>query len=80
MLKTNAGDIIGGKAERILRIHAVTEVTGLPTSSIFALMAAGHFPKSVKLSTRAAGWLESEVQAWIATRIAERDASEMEAA
>jgi predicted DNA-binding transcriptional regulator AlpA len=40
-------------------------------------MAAGTFPKSVKLGpqARAIAFVENEVDAWIAERIAEREAA-----
>ena len=58
---------------RILRREAVTEKTGLERSAIYQRMALGTFPKQVKLSAKAVGWLESEVDAWIASKVAQRD-------
>jgi prophage regulatory protein len=55
----------------ILRLPAVTARTGLPTSSLYALMAEGKFPKSRKITARRVGWIEAEVDAWIRARIAE---------
>jgi len=37
---------------------------------IYQLQAERHFPQRIKLGERAVGWLESEVQAWLDTRIA----------
>ncbi len=48
-------------------------MTGLRRSMVYQLEAAGGFPRRVKLATRAVGWVESEVRAWIAARIATRD-------
>lgn len=50
---------------KILRRNDVESFTGLSRSSIYAKMANGTFPQSVKLSERAVGWLETEVQAWL---------------
>jgi prophage regulatory protein len=36
-------------------------------------MAAGKFPKPVKISNRCVAWPANEVEAWIAARIAERE-------
>ena len=58
---------------RIIRRPEVQRVTGLRRSSIYALMSAGTFPKAVPLGPRAVGWLASEVAAWIAGRVAERN-------
>jgi len=37
-------------------------------------MAAGRFPKPVRLSTRCVGWPADEVDAWLRERITERAA------
>ena len=36
----------------------------------------GRFPRRVKLGECRVGWLESEIDAWIESRIAERDGQE----
>lgn len=46
----------------------------LPKSTLFLYIQQGRFPKPVKIG-RASAWIESEVDAWIAERIAERDAA-----
>jgi prophage regulatory protein len=58
---------------RLLRLQQVGEVTGLRRSMIYQLEADGNFPRRVKLATRAVGWVESEIRAWIAARIMIRD-------
>ena len=55
---------------RILRRKSVQEKTGLSRSSLYALEAAGNFPKSIQLGPRAIGFLESEIDKWIAERVA----------
>lgn len=55
--------------EAILRLRDVLRRVGLSRSSVYALAARGDFPAPVKLGTRAAGWPESEITAWIARRI-----------
>ncbi|MGB8295847.1 MAG: AlpA family transcriptional regulator [Polyangia bacterium] len=56
---------------RILRRRQVEALIGLRRSAIYAAMAAGTFPKQVHLGPRSVGWLASEVDAWIAERVAE---------
>lgn len=56
-------------AVRILRRHQVQDVTGLKKSQIYALATTPNFPQRVKLGTRAVGYLEHEVQAWIESRV-----------
>jgi prophage regulatory protein len=59
---------------KILRLREVKARTGRCTSSIYADMRAGTFPRTVPLGGAARGWLESEIDDWIRTRVAERDA------
>lgn len=59
---------------RILRRLEVQNRTGLARSTLYAFMASGRFPPSVRLGGRAVGWIEQEVEAWIEQRIEERDA------
>ncbi|WP_294060659.1 AlpA family transcriptional regulator [Sphingomonas sp.] len=51
--------------ERILRLKAVLERTGLSRSTMYRKMDNGTFPRNVKISTRCAGWRESDVVAWL---------------
>jgi prophage regulatory protein len=59
--------------QRILRLPEVKIATGLARSSIYSGMDAGTFPKSVPLSEKAVGWLESEIEQWQEARIAARN-------
>jgi prophage regulatory protein len=61
------------KTLSVLRLPAVRAKTQLPTSSIYALMAAGKFPKPIALSVNTRGWIEEEVDEFLRARIAERD-------
>ncbi len=56
------------------RLPEVKRRTGLSRSEIYRRIAAGDFPKPVKLGERASAWAEHEVSDWIASRIAARDA------
>ena len=55
---------------QILRLPEVSRQTGLPRSTIYALIAKNEFPLPVKLSQRSVGWVESEITTWIEDRIA----------
>lgn len=56
---------------RILRLPQVIEMTGLGRSKLYELQAEGSFPMRVKIASRSVGWVEAEVQAWLAGRIEE---------
>jgi len=59
-------------SEVLLQRHEVERRVGLGCTSIYAGIAAGTFPKPVKVGKRSL-WVETEIDAWIAERIAERD-------
>lgn len=50
---------------RFLRLPKVEDRTGLKHSQIDTLETSGKFPKRIKISERASGWLEHEIDAWI---------------
>lgn len=54
---------------QILRLPAVCQVTGLSRSMIYQLEAERGFPARVRIAARAVGWIEQEVQVWLAERI-----------
>jgi prophage regulatory protein len=56
-------------ATRILRLPEVKARVGLCRASIYQRIAIGSFPKQISLGARAVGWLEHEIEAWIAERI-----------
>jgi prophage regulatory protein len=61
------------KPLKILRLPEVKERVGREESSIYSMMAKGRFPRPVPVGERAVGWIEDEINEWIAARIAERD-------
>lgn len=52
-------------SKKILKLPQVIEATGLSKSTIYVLISRGEFPAQIKLSERASGWLESDVDEWI---------------
>lgn len=58
---------------RLLRLPTVTERVGLKRTAIYDMIRAGKFPKPVPLNDKSVGWLESEINEWIAERVAVRD-------
>jgi len=52
----------------ILRRPQVEKRTGLTKSGIYFLMSNGSFPRPVPLGTRAVGWIEAEVSAWLSRK------------
>ncbi len=52
-------------SNRIIRLPAVKDQTGLSRSSIYLRMSKGEFPQSISLGDRAIGWLESDIEQWL---------------
>lgn len=57
------------QVDRMLRRREVEAITGRSRSSIYEDIAAGTFPKPVKIGARAVAWPESVIRAWIAERM-----------
>jgi len=67
-------EVAGGTGIRILRLPDVRAKTGLSTSTLYALK---DFPKPIKLTARAVGWVESDVETWLRGRAERRQAREL---
>lgn len=52
----------------ILRRRDVEKATGLSRSTIYLMMSEGRFPRPVRLSARAVGWLEQDISMWQESR------------
>ena len=59
-----------GGAIRLLRLAQVLNVTGLGKTKIYELQSQGAFPMRVQITDHSVGWVEAEVQTWLAKRIA----------
>ena len=58
---------------RVLDAEKTAAKVGLSTASVWAKSRIGEFPKPVELTKARRGWLEHEVDAWIAARVEARD-------
>jgi prophage regulatory protein len=54
---------------KILRLPIVLDRTGLSRSTVYQRVTEGKLPKPVSLGARAVGWIETEVEEWIARQI-----------
>ena len=58
---------------KIVRWAELKPILGLSRMTIYRLESAGEFPKRIQLgSGNSVGWLEHEVEQWLADRIANR--------
>jgi prophage regulatory protein len=53
----------------ILRLPQVKIRVGLSRSSIYSAVSQGKFPQPIKLGIRSIGWLDSEIDTWLAGQI-----------
>ena len=60
------------QSNNIIRLPKTIQKTGLSRSTIYALVTRGEFPQQIKLSPRTMGFLESEVDQWLADKAANR--------
>ena len=59
-------------SRRVLRLPQVISKSGLGRDSIYRGAREGWFPKPVKLTPRASGWFENELDEFLEKRAAER--------
>lgn len=51
-----------------LRLPAVLDQTGLNSSTLYRYKKLGLFPRPHQLGPRTVGWLQSEIDEWLASR------------
>lgn len=59
--------------ERFLKLPEVLHLCGLSRSTLYELIARNAFPAQLSLGGKSVAWLQSEITAWMAERIAERN-------
>ena len=65
-----ANQTIPTSSPRILRMRDLPSVVGLGTSTIYALIVEGNFPKPFLIipGGRAKGWHQSDISDWVQAR------------
>ena len=58
---------------RLLRLPEVLAKMGLSRSAFLHGVRTGELPQPIRIAARAVAWVESELDEFIAARIAERD-------
>jgi prophage regulatory protein len=54
---------------KILRLPIVKELTGLSRSTIYLRISKNEFPAPISLGGRAVGWVEADINVWLAEKI-----------
>jgi len=60
---------------KLITRKRVSELTGLPASSVYYFVNQGVLPKPIRLTERCSRWIESEIEEFIDGREKEREAS-----
>ncbi len=58
---------------KIIRIKEVVKKTSVSKSTIYEMIKRKDFPAQIKLNSVSSGWILSEIDSWIAQKIAERN-------
>jgi len=54
---------------KIARLPRVKDKTGLSRSTIYLRISKNEFPAPISLGGRAVGWIEEEIDNWLAEKI-----------
>ena len=54
--------------DKIIRLHELTRIVGISSSTLWRREQEGTFPKRRQLGVRSVGWLASEINEWIENR------------
>lgn len=57
---------------KFLRLPTVLGIIGVSRSKLYADIKAGEFPPPISLGARAVGWLDTEIDDWVAARVEAR--------
>jgi len=58
---------------RILKVKQVAAEINVSVAQVYKLVSLGRFPKPIKLGERGSGWLTTEIDAWLQSRVDARD-------
>ena len=58
---------------KVLKVKQVAEEINVSVPQVYKLVSLGRFPKPIKLGERGSGWLTSEIDDWLQSRVDARD-------
>lgn len=53
---------------RLLRLPEVIHRVGLSRTTIYAMIAAGEFPRQITIGPRSVAWCQDDLDAWIESK------------
>lgn len=66
------------QSDRLIALPEVRGITGMGTTFIYTQIAAGKFPRQIKVGKKASRWQESQVRAWVAEQAANQSSDSSE--
>lgn len=57
---------------KLLRKEQVLKSIPIGATTLYDEIAKGRFPQPIKIGSRASAWIKSEIDAWLAQRVAQR--------
>ncbi len=60
-------------SNKLLRLPQVIEITGMSKTTIYRWINKNEFPKPINLSNASVGWLDTDINDWIQSRVKIRD-------
>jgi prophage regulatory protein len=60
---------------KLIRLKSVLSRTGLTRSTLYLMMERNEFPRPLKIAERCVAWPENEIDGWIDSKIADREAA-----
>ena len=58
---------------KVLKVKEVASEISISVPQVYKLVSLGRFPKPIKLGERGSGWLTTEIDAWLQSRVDARD-------
>ena len=58
---------------KVLKIKQVAAEINVSVPQVYKLVSLGRFPKPIKLGERGSGWLITEIDSWLQSRVDLRD-------
>lgn len=59
------------QVQRIVRLPVVLQRIGVGKTTLYAWIQEGHFPEGIPLGAHMVGWLDTDIDNWIAERVRE---------
>ena len=58
---------------KVLKVKEVASEINVSVPQVYKLVSIGRFPKPIKLGERGSGWLTTEIDTWLQSRVDARD-------